>query len=355
MKNILIILLLLLAPISVYAGEAKVLEIGKNNLVFLNLWKKPEVRNLYESGKLTFDVIKGEKLQFVYKNKKIFLHLPGVNISEEGMIEVRFKNQKKQIAYKIDYNKNDENFDLKQDFLFKRLQKKPLSCESAAASDIITFLQGKIVDEDEVYNLLDKDKAGETAVWSGNKLIWGNPNKGFVGNVDYYGEEKIKPSQRLLTGYGVYEKPIEKVYKQYGLKTKIINNTDYNKYFTNNEHLSLLLKFLKKGKMVQLWGDWCTDPLYDEGPIGGNLITNSCPTLNNDRKIEWYYKEGSELKKHVGLRGEHSFYLLGYEGSIYKPEKIIVWDTDTGYHKYQTKEWMRKWDLMDNRSIIVGR
>ena len=353
MRQICIILLLCLLPLQTFAASGKVLQIEKNNLVFLNLWKKPEVKKLYESWDLTFRVLEWKKLQFTYKRWRIYLHIPWVNVSEEWIIEITLGEQSKQIPYRVNYIKDDWWMDLQHDFLFKRIQQKPLSCESSAASDIITFLQWKVVHEEEVYSLLDKDKAWEVAIKSGNKYIWWNPNKWFVWHVDYYWENNIKPTQRLLTWYGVYEKPIEKVYQTYGLKTKIINNSDYHKYFNNKEHMSLLLKFLNKGKMVQLWGDRCTDPVYEDS-LTWSTTANSCPTLNENRKIEWYYKEWEVLKKHIWLRGEHSFYLLGYEWNLYNPDKIIVWDTDTWYHKYVTKEWMRKWDLMDNRSIVVG-
>jgi hypothetical protein len=37
------------------------------------------------------------------------------------------------------------------------------------------------------------------------------------------------------------------------------------------------------------------------------------------------------------------------------PTHIRVWDTDTGYHLYPVVEWMRKWEAMDYRSIIISK
>ena len=49
------------------------------------------------------------------------------------------------------------------------------------------------------------------------------------------------------------------------------------------------------------------------------------------------------------------FYLLGYNGTINNPTHIRVWDTDTGYHEYPTHEWMRKWELMKYKSLIIWK
>ena len=55
----------------------------------------------------------------------------------------------------------------------------------------------------------------------------------------------------------------------------------------------------------------------------------------------------------VGLSGDHAFILIGYEGSRTHPTHIRVFDTNTGFHLYPISEWMRKWNAMDNRSLIV--
>ena len=71
-------------------------------------------------------------------------------------------------------------------------------------------------------------------------------------------------------------------------------------------------------------------------------------------KKKWKYKdENWELKIYKWLNWEHAFYLLWYKWNYKKPTHIIVWDTMTGKHTYPTNKWMRKWDKMQNRSIII--
>ncbi len=57
----------------------------------------------------------------------------------------------------------------------------------------------------------------------------------------------------------------------------------------------------------------------------------------------------------VGLSGEHAFVLLGYIGSPSRPSHLIVWDTYTGRHIYPISEWMRKWSLIQYRSLIISQ
>jgi hypothetical protein len=100
--------------------------------------------------------------------------------------------------------------------------------------------------------------------------------------------------------------------------------------------------------MIQLWWDYCTTPEFED-----TQNINSCSKFDKNRKLEWYYKEWWKLKLYTGLAGEHAFYLLGYKWWVHKPSHITVWDTKTGKHTYPIQEWMRKWDAMDNKSIII--
>ncbi len=75
--------------------------------------------------------------------------------------------------------------------------------------------------------------------------IWGDPDIGFVGD--------INGGQRKLTGFGVYEKPLTKIYDKYHLHTEVINNLSYGTADNTGTHLNKLFEALESGKGVQLW------------------------------------------------------------------------------------------------------
>jgi hypothetical protein len=56
-----------------------------------------------------------------------------------------------------------------------------------------------------------------------------------------------------MTGYGVLEKPIAKIYDRFNYKNKIITSESYNEAYNEANHLTELLKELNVGNMVQLW------------------------------------------------------------------------------------------------------
>jgi hypothetical protein len=108
-----------------------------------------------------------------------------------------------------------------------------------------------------------------------------------------------------MTGYGVLEKPIAKIYDKYSYKNKIITNKDYSINYSQRQHLSEILKTINEGNMVQLWADYCTTPKFED-----TGKKNHCKFLKQDRKLTWFYKENGQLLKYEGLAGEHAFYLL---------------------------------------------
>ncbi len=235
------------------------------------------------------------------------------------------------------------------DTLHFSLQKYSLSCEISAASMIIHQLSNPMTED----TFIGKIKFSGNDVMDGG--MWGNPDTWFVGSITW--------SQRKHTGYGVYEFPVAEVMKTLGLHTEIINESQYNdRGLTPVSHLSILLSHLEKWHMVELWGDWCTDELYDDGvvpEIDMRLIEqyhfsgkNYCDTTYENRNISWMTAEGIRVD---GLVGEHAFILLGYIRVLPHPSHIIVGDTDTWRHIYPINEWMRKWKLLNYRSLIVQK
>ena len=230
----------------------------------------------------------------------------------------------------------------------KSIQVRALSCEISAAADILARHTDKRVTEDYLLDQIGKSYYNELPREIDGKTIWWNPNIGFVWNIDLLSDWE-KASQWKMTWYWVLEKPIAELYEQFGLKTKIITEKSHRPEYDRYDHLTQLIQELENGSSVQLWGDYCTTPEFEDTE---NI--NKCYSLNDDRTRTWYYKDiNGDLVKHVWLAGEHAFILLGYTGSKYNPKSVIVWDTNTGKHTYDIKEWMRKWEMMQYRSIII--
>ena len=282
------------------------------------------------------------------------------------------KDWTQKTYYKFNvYTKGDYpfNFDITDKFYKKSIQKKALSCESSAASDIISTIKNKRITEDDVLAKLPHSHYWTTASWwKDGKRYWGDPEKWFVWYLDQY---KWRDAlQRKYEWYGVYEDPIRKVYSAYGIPTKKINKYNRNNYwlYTTKDQLVYSLKELVKWNYVQLWGDTCTYPQYEDWKLNSPHIEqyqadkglnwrNLCDrrVLYKDRKMYWTYVDPTtkKTKNIVWLNWEHAYFLLWYKWNINNPTHIIVWDTNTWRHVYPVNEWIRKWDKMENRSIIV--
>lgn len=127
-----------------------------------------------------------------------------------------------------------------------------------------------------------------------------------------------------------------------------------------SERLATILTSLQAGYHVMLWGDYCTLSGFEDGILPytdiyvskflGIASVNRCKQGSEARRLVWKTPEGKDIS---ALSGEHAFVLLGYFGDLTDPTDIIVWDTKTGRHIYKTAEWMRKWKLLDYRSLII--
>jgi len=309
------------------------------------VYLKPKIKDSYIDCKdeICNLVVKRESLfSLLNTNQTIELYKYGEFVNS---IEINIVYNH-QLALYSSYNYKDWIFDISSLFPYKRIQEKSLSCESSATADILSSLSWKNYNEDFVINLLDKDFYNQKPTSYNWKRVWGNPNKWFVGYIDRLSSWK-KAQQFNYTGYWVLESPIAKVFKSIWYNTKIINDTMYNSSYKEKEHLKELFIELINWNRVQLWGDYCTNPKED------NWTKNYCNLWEKDRKLSWRYKDGENYKEYVWLSGEHAFYLLWFEWNIESPSKIIVWDTYTWKHSYSLKEWKRKWNLMQNRSVII--
>lgn len=342
----------------------KTLYLNKNLTQILsyenNIWVK-----LKKSDNFDIKIYWGNWEKISNSKKWIYIWIPYWIEKAEWYINVKYKNKEKKLNYKVYIENNYKDFDIYNSLFKKSLQKKSLSCEASATADILSTLKWYNITEDDVINKLKKssyyNKKPEKKNW---KWIWWNPNKWFVWYIDHFWD--IKSKQKLLTWYGVYEKPIKNIYESYWLNTKIVDRNLLWEYFWTDKHLTYILKNLENWKMVQLWWDRCTDEKYEDGELKDKKLLNedlafkkinaknSCYNTFSDRSLVWYYENNWELKKHIGLDWEHAFILLWWTWDINNPSHIKVWDTSTWFHEYETKEWIRKWSMMDYKSIIIS-
>ena len=349
-------------------SEASPKIINKNFQDFLSLKRFSPITDLYNSGDLKFEIISPEDFKIIKRwDKLVFWHAIDAKNSSWELI-ISLWERKRSIPLELQIQRDTEDFSIADDMFQLSLQEKTLSCESSAAADIISSYFWRSLHEDEIIDILPKDPHYNMLPEEHpeNITIWWNPNAWFVGYID--STKDIIAKQKLMTGYGVYEQPLTQVYKKYWLQTQILNNSHYSNSFTSHVHLRYILEKLKRWYMVQLWWDWCTRDEYDDGVLESKKdfynrniwlsinAKNTCYNVNEPRELKWkYYNEKGELTDHIWLDGEHAFILLGWKWNISNPSHIRVWDTDTGYHEYPTKEWMRKWKRMDYRSLIISR
>ncbi len=227
------------------------------------------------------------------------------------------------------------------------LQKYKLSCEIAAVRMIIEGLTDRTISEDEIISKIRVQNEPLSP-----EGIWWDPDIGFVGS--------ITGSQYKKTGYGIYEKPLSKYLKESGLNIEesIPKNNSYQQPASK---LTTLLSSIDRWSLVMLWWDWCTSPWAEDGIVLkidtyiARLFLfsakNPCDRSSEDRKFSWSTQSGKKIE---AISGEHVFLLLGYIWNKENPTHIIVWDTDTGKHFYPYNEWMRKWSLLQYRSLSVS-
>jgi hypothetical protein len=228
------------------------------------------------------------------------------------------------------------------------IQEYSLSCEIAALRILLDRLDIRVTELDIFAQIPQYP-----SVYSGG--IWGDPDREFVGY--------STGGQTRRTGYGIYEKPLADYVGTLGLHTEIINTHDHTGSLTPESHMTRLLGLLhQKDTHIMLWWDWCTDPDVEDGilPRGWTQILrffplparNPCLRSATARTLIWTTPAWRIV---TGISWEHAFVLLGYIGKKEKPTHIIVWDTYTGRHVYPTSEWMRKWSLLQYRSLIITR
>ena len=321
------------------------------NTISLDIWIMKHVLKIFLFSFFLLNIAQAQEFEFIVNDTQT-IKTATIESYQQALYDKSVTKRKdiirKGLLQYVNLIENAEIYDFSYRYKKKSIQKRALSCEISVASDILARHTGRRISEDYLVRKIEKSEYRKLPKIVDGKTVWGNPNEGFVWHIDRLNTWE-KASQWNMTGYWVLEKPIQKLYESFGLKTKIITEKSHRPSFDENNHLTVLLENIEKWNSVQLWWDYCTRPEYED-----TEEKNTCKTLNNDRTLEWYYRDqNNNLKKHRWLAWEHAFFLLGYTWTRYNPQEIIVWDSQTGKHSYKKAEWMRKWKMMQYRSIII--
>lgn len=182
-------------------------------------------------------------------------------------------------------------------------QEHALSCEVASLRMVLAYYGIKI-EEEALIAKLPFDTFGPRDV---KKNIWGDPNRGFVGDID----GKIPHS-----GYGVYEGPVQKIAAAFR-EAKTLANPE----------LSEVLEIVKAGHPVIVWG-----------------------TLASGRDISWKTREGEEIK---AVLGEHTRIITGFKGSPENPRTIYLLDPIYGPVRMSKDKFLKNWAVLDRKALAV--
>jgi uncharacterized protein YvpB len=181
-------------------------------------------------------------------------------------------------------------------------QEHALSCEVAALLMALNYKGVNVTENDLIAELPVSDPGPRQP---GN--IWGDPNLGFVGNID-----GIMPN----TGYGVYEQPIYDLAAKYR-STKILTGATVND----------LIAELGNGNPVVVWG-----------------------VAGSGKDISWQTSAGQTIDAKMD---EHARTLVGFTGTSDSPKLMILLDPVYGEIRMTVADFLNNWKRLDQRAVVV--
>ena len=176
----------------------------------------------------------------------------------------------------------------------------PTGCESVALYTLLKYYNIEI-SIDDIINKLPK---GEIPHYKGDIMYGGDPEREFLGD------------PKTKNGYGVYEKPIEKIANSYKKGIKNITGSPLNN----------ILKLVKKGYPVQVWTSIdCKEP---------KISNKTWIDKKTDKKIIW-------------KQPFHSLIIIGYT-----KDQIITADPHEGKIKYyEKKDFEKAYNFFGKRAL----
>src|SRR3989344_212777 len=179
-------------------------------------------------------------------------------------------------------------------------QEHSLSCEVAALKMALNHA-GVAVSEAELIARLPVDP---TPKRSG---VWGNPNKGFVGNID---------GKMLADGYGVYWGPIAELGGSFR-RTEILRNST----------AAEVGRHVAEGRPVIVWG------------YSGRY-----------QPVAWRDAAGNVVQ---AVDGEHARVVTGFRGPASAPTHFALLDPIFGELTWTVEKFMENWTSLGRHGVVV--
>jgi uncharacterized protein YvpB len=194
-----------------------------------------------------------------------------------------------------------------------------LSCEATSLQMILSY-RGVQKTQDELMQQIGYSEPKVMQEVNG-KLIWGDPEIGFVGDVkgSFTGEKDGKKSLRYATGWGVKPGPVARVAKQYFPESKEVTGGT----------LDQVVQSLSQDKPIIWWHR--RDDIQKE-------------------KLTYYTPSG----KAVEYEQNHVAVISSYK--LDEDKKFIFHILDPFYGEYDIKQddFLRLWARHSNQMVIVG-
>lgn len=185
-------------------------------------------------------------------------------------------------------------------------QEHALSCEIASLRSAL-LATGLDVSEDILLSALPRDNTPKSVAANG-AITWGDPNKGFVGNID---------GRMPSTGYGVHAPVIKEVAQLYTVVKDIRANDP-----------AAITAAIGRGHPVIVWS-----------AIG-----------KNPQKTSWQTPSGETVE---AAFYEHTLVVAGYKGSAAAIESVFVVDPLTGLREESWSEFIWRTGFLNHQALEI--
>ncbi|MCA9385131.1 Ig-like domain-containing protein [Candidatus Dojkabacteria bacterium] len=191
--------------------------------------------------------------------------------------------------------------------LYRQVNSK--ECQIVATQMLLAF-KGVSKSKTTIFNEMPK----ESVVCDAENNVWGNPNLGYVGDIN--GNHDCASGNR---GYGVYWNPVSSYMASVGISNQVMRGMS----------IQQLTDQIEQGHPVMLWwqNGWST------------------PT-----DVSWYTPDGQYI---YAVNGMHSEIAVGFIGPNNAPSHIIVNDPWRGRRELPISHFTGLWSYFNNTGIVV--